>query len=271
MGGKLKNKTVLITGASSGIGAATAKLFAEKGANVFLVARNEERLKKIKECCQKLGAKAEYCIADISESEQIQAAVNLAIDKFGALDIVHCNAGIYLRCAAKDLEKQQLQKIMNVNFYGTLNTVYAVLPYFLKRGGGSIITTCSMDGKKGVPPDSAYVASKFAINGFHQVLRQELKNYKIHVGMIFPSRTDTPQIAHVATPKITPKANPEKIAKAVVRCYLGKKSEVMVPHLPCKLLTIGEFLSPRIGDFMVRAFKLDGVQTSESVVKEKGL
>ncbi len=264
-------KTVLITGASSGIGAATALRFAKEGANVCLVARNEVRLKQVKEQCENFGAKAEYFIADTSEKTQIEKAINDAIAVFGGLDVVHCNAGIYLRCPAKDLKTEQIQKIMDVNFYGTLNTIYAVLPYLLKKQSGSIVTTCSMDGKKGVPPDSAYVASKFALNGFHQVLRQEIKGSGVHVGLIFPSRTDTPQIAHVATPKITPKANPDKIANAVVKCVQKKKSEMMVPFFSCWLLTLGEFLSPSIGDFMVRAFKLDGVQTSESVVKEKGL
>lgn len=268
---KFEGKTVLITGSSSGIGAATAREFAGEGANVCLVARNEERLRKVKAECEALGARAEYFIADTSVKEQIQKAVDDAIGIFGGLDVVHCNAGIYLRCEAADMTMEQIRTIMNVNFYGTLNTVYSVLPYFLKKGSGSIVTTCSMDGKKGVPPDSAYVASKFAINGFHQVLRQEVRDRGVHVGLIFPSRTDTPQIAHVKTPRITPKAKPEKLAKAVVKCAYKKKAEMMVPYGPCKLLMTGEFISPRLGDFMVRAFKLAGEQVSEPVVKEKGL
>lgn len=268
---RFMGKTVLITGASSGIGKATSIEFAKQGANLALVGRNEERLNEVKAICEQYGVKTSCFIADISIKEEIEKAVKEAIAFFGGLDVVHCNAGIYLRCEAKDLKIEQIRRIMDVNFYGTLNTVYSVLPYFIEKKKGSIVSTCSMDGKKGVPPDAAYVASKFAMNGFHQVLRQEVKKYGIHVGLIFPSRTDTPQIAHVATPAITPKADPSKIGKAVVHCVLRRKKEVMVPHFSCRLLEIGEFISPSLGDWMVKAFKLDGVQTGESIVKEKGL
>lgn len=264
-------KNVMITGASSGIGAATALEFAREGANLALVARNADRLDSVKKKCEEFGVKVACFIADVSVKEEISKAVSDAISAFGKIDVLHANAGIYLRCEAKDLKIEQIERIMEVNFYGNLNTVYAILPHMLENKGGSIISTCSMDGKKGVPPDAAYVASKFAMNGFHQVLRQEVKKYGIHIGLIFPSRTDTPQIAHVATPSITPKANPSKIAKAVVKCALKKKKEMMVPRFSCRLLEIGEFISPSLGDWMVKAFKLDGVETGESVVKEKGL
>lgn len=268
---KFVGKNILITGASSGIGRATALAFAQEGANLALVARSEERLRAVAEECRALGARAEIFLADTSEKAQIEAAVHAAVEALGGLDVLHCNAGIYLRRAAKDLEIPQIERIMNTNFYGTLNTIYAALPHFLEKGSGSIVTTVSMDGKKGVPPDAAYVASKFALNGFHQVLRQELRPLGIHVGAVFPSRTDTPQIAHVDCPKITPKADPSLVARAVVRCAYKKKSEVLVPNFSCKLLVWADAISPRFGDWMVRAFKLDGVQTGESAVKEKGL
>lgn len=268
---KFEGKTVMITGASSGIGRATALEFAKKGANVALVGRNVERLAEVKKECDVYNVKTVWYVADISVKEEIEEAVKSATAYFGKIDVMHCNAGIYLRCEAEKLKMEQIKRIMDVNFYGTLNTVYAVLPHFIENKAGSIVTTCSMDGKKGLTPDAAYVASKFAMNGFHQVLRQEVKKYGIHVGLIFPSRTDTPQIAHIACPKITPKAPPEKVAKAVVKCVLKKKKEMMVPHFSCWLLKFGEFLSPSLGDWMVKAFKLDGEQISESIVKEKGL
>ena len=268
---KFIGKNVLITGASSGIGRATALEFAREGASLALIARNSERLEAVAEECRALGVRVTTRLADTSDEEAIRTAVRSCIEELGGLDAVHCNAGIYLRCEAKNLKKSQLETIMRTNFYGTLNTVYAVLPHFLAKKRGSIVTTVSMDGKKGVPPDAAYVASKFALNGFHQVLRQELRPYGIHVGTVFPSRTDTPQIAHVSCPKITPKADPSKIAKAVVRCVYRKKPEIMVPFFSCKLLVWAEAISPRLGDWMVRAFRLDGVQTGNPVVQEKGL
>ena len=171
--GKLENKNIAITGASSGIGRATALRVAKEGANVALIARNRERLEETAAEIRAMGKKAVVIEADITDSEKIKNAVDTAIKELGTLDVFHCNAGIYLRCPAKDLRMDQIRKLMEVDFFGCLNCVYAVLPYFLERKSGTIVTTCSMDGKKGVPPDAAYVAAKFARNGFFQVLRQE--------------------------------------------------------------------------------------------------
>ena len=264
-------KKILITGASSGIGRATALEFAKLGADIALVARNRERLEETAEECRKYGGRAEVFIADTSDSDRISEAVSEAIKTLGGLDILHCNAGIYLRCEAKELKMPQIRRIMETNYFGTLNTLYAALPYFLEKRAGSIVTTVSMDGKKGVPPDAAYVATKFALNGFMQVLRQELRPYGIFVGTVFPSRTDTPQIAHVDCPKITPKADPSLVAKGVVRCVYRRKREVMVPGFSCKLLVLADAVSPALGDWMVKAFHLAGVQNGEPEVKEAWL
>ena len=188
---KLTGKKVAVTGASSGIGRATAIRMAKEGADVALIARNRERLHEVAEEIRALGRKAVEIEADITDAEGIKAAVQKAIDELGGLDVFHCNAGIYLRCPAKDLRMDQIRKIMEVDYFGCLNCVYAVLPYFLEKKSGSIVTTCSMDGKKGVPPDAAYVGAKFAMNGFFQVLRQELRGSGVHVGIIYPSRSPT--------------------------------------------------------------------------------
>lgn len=268
---RMNGKTVLITGASSGIGRAAALAFARQGASLALVARNAERLQAVAEEVRALGAAAEPYLADTSDQAQIEAAVQSALACFGRLDAALCNAGIYLRCPAKDLSMAQIRAIMETNFFGTLNTVYAVLPHMLAQRAGSIVITSSMDGKKGVPPDAAYAATKFALNGFQQVLRQELRGSGVHVGAIFPSRTDTPQIAHVDCPGITPKADPSRVANAMVKCVLKRKKEMLVPFGPCKLLALADALSPSLGDWMVRAFKLDGIQAREPVVLEETL
>ena len=162
----------------------------------------------------------------------------------------------------------QIRKLMEVDFFGCLHCVYAALPHFLAQGSGSIVTTCSMDGKKGVPPDAAYVAAKFAMNGFFQVLRQELRGTGVHVAAIFPSRMDTPQIAHVDCPRITPKGDPELVAKAVVRAVVRKKKELMVPSLPCHLLAWADAVSPSLGDWLVRVNRLDGTVNDVEPINE---
>ncbi len=265
---RMTGKKVAITGASSGIGRATAVRMANEGADVALIARNRERLDEVSEEIRMLGRKAVVIEADITERESIDRAVATAIEELGGLDVFHCNAGIYLRCPAKDLRMDQIRKIIEVDYFGCLNCVYAVLPYFLKKKSGSIVTTCSMDGKKGVPPDAAYVSAKFAMNGFFQVLRQELRGSGVHIGTVFPSRMDTPQIAHVDCPKITPKGDPDMVAKAVVKCVVRKKKEILVPSFSCHLLTWADTISPSLGDWLVRVNHLSGTVNDIEPINE---
>ena len=265
---KLLGKKVAITGASSGIGKATALRMAKEGADVALIARNRKRLDEVADQIQALGRKAVVIEADVTDAEAIKKAVDTAISELGGLDVFHCNAGIYLRCPAKDLRMDQIRKLMEVDYFGCLNSVYAVLPYFLAKKSGSIVTTCSMDGKKGIPPDAAYVAAKFAMNGFFQVLRQELRGNGVHIGIIYPSRMDTPQIAHVDCPKITPKGDPDMVAKAVVRSVVKKKKEIMVPSLPCHLLTWADAISPSLSDWLVRVNRLVGTVNDTEPINE---
>lgn len=266
--GKLENKNIAITGASSGIGRATAIRVAKEGANVALIARNRQRLEETAAEIRAMGRKAVVIEADVTDAERIREAVDTAIRELGSLDVFHCNAGIYLRCPAKDLRMDQIRKLMEVDFFGCLNCVYAVLPYFLERKTGTIVTTCSMDGKKGVPPDAAYVAAKFAMNGFFQVLRQELRETGVHAAIIYPSRMDTPQIRHVDVPSITPKGNPDLVAKAVVKAIVRKKKEIMVPSLPCHLLTWADAISPSLSDWLVRVNHLDGTVNDIDPINE---
>ena len=266
--GKLDNKNVAITGASSGIGKATALRVAKEGANVALIARNRERLEETAEAVRALGRKAVVIEADVTDAEKVKEAVDTAIRELGSLDVFHCNAGIYLRCPAKDLRMDQIRKLMEVDFFGCLNCVYAVLPYFLERKSGTIVTTCSMDGKKGVPPDAAYVAAKFAMNGFFQVLRQELRGTGVHAAIIYPSRMDTPQIRHVDCPSITPKGDPDLVAKAVVKAVVKKKKDLMVPSFSCHLLTWADAISPSLSDWLVRINHLDGTVNDIEPINE---
>ena len=266
--GKLKGKNIAITGASSGIGRATAIRAAKEGANVALIARNRERLEETAKAVESLGRKALVIEADVTDEAAVKNAIAQAIEGLGSLDAFHCNAGIYLRCEAKDLRMDQIRKLMEVDFFGCLNCVYAVLPYFLERKSGTIVTTCSMDGKKGVPPDAAYVAAKFAMNGFFQVLRQEMRGTGVHIATIYPSRTDTPQISHVDTPSITPKANPDMVAKAVVKAIVKKKKELMVPSFPCHLLTWADAISPTLSDWLVRENGLAGTVNDKEPINE---
>ena len=255
------DKKVAITGASSGIGRATALMMAREGADVALIARNRKLLDEVAEEIRSLGRKAVVLEADVTDEEAIKKAAQSAVSELGGLDVFYCNAGVYLRCPAKDLTLDQIRKVTEVNYFGTLNSVYAVLPYFLEKKSGSIDATCSMDGKKGVPPDAAYVGSKFAMNGFFQVLRQEVRSSGVHVGIICPARIDTKMIETVDCPKITPKYSPDVVAKAVIKSVLKKKREILVPSFSCHLLTWGDAISPALGDWLVKVNGLGGKDT----------
>ncbi len=265
---RMKDMKVAITGASSGIGRATALRMAKEGADVALIARNRERLEEVASLVRREGRRAVVLEADVTDPESVKKAGEAAVEGQGGLDVLHCNAGISLRCPAKDLRMDQIRKIMEVDYFGCLNCVYAVLPYFLEKGAGSIVTTCSMDGKKGVPPDAAYVGAKFAMNGFFQVLRQELRGSGVHVGIIYPSRMDTPQIAHVDCPKITPKGDPDSVARAVVRSVVKKKKEIMVPSFSCHLLTWADAISPSLSDWLVRVNRISGTVNDIEPINE---
>ena len=265
---RLLGKHAAVTGASSGIGRATALRLAREGADVALIARNRQRLEETAEAIRAMGRRALVLQADVTDEAQIRQAVSDAIDGLGGLDVFHCNAGIYLRCPARELRMDQIRKLMEVDFFGCLQCVYAVLPHFLGKGSGTIVTTCSMDGKKGVPPDAAYVAAKFAMNGFFQVLRQELRGTGIHVATIFPSRMDTPQIAHVDCPRITPKGDPELVARAVVRAVVKRKKELMVPSFSCHLLTWADAVSPSLSDWLIRVNGLAGTVNDREPINE---
>lgn len=259
---KMLDKKVAITGASSGIGRATAIMMAMEGADVAIIARRREKLESVAGEIRALGRKAVVLEADVTDAEGIKKAVEKAIEELGGLDVIYCNAGVYLRCPAKELTLDEIRRVTEVNYFGTLNTVYAALPYFTAKKCGSIVATCSMDGKKGVPPDGAYVGSKFAMNGFFQVLRQELKADGIHVGIICPARVDTDMITDVECPKITPKFSPDIVAKAVIKSVLKKKKEMLVPYFSCHLLTWADAVSPALGDWLVKVNKLGGIDRS---------
>lgn len=268
---KLEGRVAAITGASSGIGRATAIRLAREGANIALIARNRERLEEAAQEVRRFGVEAEIFVADTTVDAQVTEAVAGAIARFGHIDIFHCNAGIYFRRPVMELTMEQIRHVFETNFYGNLRCAYAILPHFLARGSGSLVVTASMDSKKGVPPDGAYAATKFAINGFMQVMRQELRGTGVQVSMIFPSRIDTPQIDFVDCPAITAKIPASMVADGVLKAILKKKPEVYVPHGACRLLVWADTFSPRLSDYLVRLFHLDGVENERPPVFEAGL
>ena len=255
---ELRAKSIVVTGASSGIGRATAIAFARRGAKVVLAARRQEALEEVQQEARALGVETLVMPTDVSDRTQVKALVDASLSRFGTIDVFVANAGMYLRCPVRDLTVERVEHVMAVNFYGCLHSLVEVLPHMIARRSGHIVVVASMDGKKGIPPDGAYVASKFAISGLAEVLRQELHGTGVHLSTIFPGRVDTPMIADVRVPFISPKIPPERVADAIVRAVLKQKAEVLVPRLGSKTLILANALSPGIADRLVKRLRLGG-------------
>ncbi len=188
---KYINKTVWITGASSGIGKALAKKFSKERANVVLSSRNISELKILKSEIESKNCKVEIEVLDLTNQESFIDIVSRIINKFGTIDLLINNGGISQRSLVEETDLSVDRKLMEVNFFGTVALTKAVLPVMLKQGGGQIAVVTSIVGKFGFPLRSAYSASKHALQGFFDTLRAETQNRGIKVSIIIPGRIKT--------------------------------------------------------------------------------
>ncbi len=253
----IRDRVALVTGASQGIGKATALALARAGAHVALVARRPAPLEEAAAAVRALGRQALAVPADVSDEVQARQAVRRAIAHFGRLDMLVANAGVYYRSPIRQLETEILHRSLAVNFYGSVYPVVEALPHMLSRDEGHIVLVTSMDGKKGIPPDAPYVAAKFALAGFGDVLRQELHGTGVGASVLFPGRVDTPMIADLEVPWLSAKIPPEAVARAVLRAIRHNRAEVIVPF-QARLLYALQCAAPKLADWVVRAFRLEG-------------
>jgi len=259
-GAALRDRVALVTGASSGIGRATAILLARAGAGVVLSSRNEAALQTVRGEIESEGGRA-WCIpADVIDGSQVDELVRRALEVAGRVDVVVCSAGVYPRCPVQQTTVEDFRRAMEVNFYGSLRVILALLPHMLRRGSGHIVVISSVDGKKGLPPDGPYVASKFALTGCTEILRQELRRTGVGVTTVLPGRVDTPMIQNLSVPPVSPKIPAERVARAVLRAIRRRRAEVVIPFAGPKLLIIASSLWAPLGDWVVRVLKLGGVE-----------
>src|SRR5215208_7308576 len=169
------NKIAIVTGASSGIGRATAWELAKRGAWVALASRKGEALFELAEEMKSQGKNVIVVPTDVCKREQVEKMVQVVLDYWGRVDILISNAGEYIRAPIIELEPAQLQRSLDVNFFGGVYCIKAVLPHMIEQKQGHIVVVTSMDGKIGLPPDAPYVSAKFALTGFCEVLRQEMQ------------------------------------------------------------------------------------------------
>lgn len=231
----LRNRTVVITGASSGIGRTTARAFARCGANLVLAARREELLKDLAEECHRWDVRAIAVPTDVSREADVQALARAAIAEFGEIDIWVNNAGVLLWGEIDSTPIEEWRRVIDVNLFGCVHGARAVLPHFRQRGHGTLINTSSIVSVIGQPQSSAYVASKFAVRGLTVALRQDLAAIPgIQVCAVLPSVIDTPLFQHggnrlgrqIQAPP--PVYDPTLVAQAIIAQALRPRRERVV-------------------------------------------
>ncbi|RAR43816.1 SDR family oxidoreductase [Paenibacillus sp. MDMC362] len=189
----IENKVVIITGASSGIGEATAKLLASKGARIVMGARREDKLKALTEEIQKAGGQAAYRVTDVVNPDDSHKLVQLAKDAFGGVDVIFLNAGLMPNSPLSELKTDEWHQMVDVNIKGVLNGIAAVLPTFTSQKSGHIITTSSVAGLKAYPGGAVYGATKWAVRDLMEVLRMESaqEGTNIRTATIYPAAIQT--------------------------------------------------------------------------------
>ena len=186
---KIKNKVIAITGASSGIGEASANLLAQNGAKVALGARRTQRLAKITEAIRAQGGTAEFKALDVSDREDMKAFIHFAKDTFGRVDVIFNNAGVMPLSPMNALKVEEWDKMINVYVFGVLNGIAAGLPIMEAQGSGQFINTASIGAHTVVPTGTVYCATKYAVWAISEGLRQE--SQAIRVTTISPGVVET--------------------------------------------------------------------------------
>ena len=252
-----QDKVIIITGASLGIGRATACALATQGARLAIASRNAEALSALAEELKSPAGQVIAIPTDVTRREQVEAMVQEVIAKWGRVDILIANAGEYIRTPILELDPSTIQRSFDINFFGGVYCVKAVLPHMLKEKRGHIVFVTSMDGKIGLPPDAPYVSAKFALTGFCEVLRQELYHTGIFVTNVLPGRVDTGMIQDLKFSWISPKLAPESVASAILNGIRKHKPIVILPA-GAKLLYYINVFSPSLSDSLSRLFHLEG-------------
>lgn len=193
MNDHIAGKVVVITGASSGIGEASAKLLASLGAKVVLGARREDKLKQIADEIEKDGGQAVYQALDVTQPSDNDDIVKLAKETFGGVDVAFLNAGLMPNSPLSALKTDDWHQMVDVNIKGVLNGVAAVLPTFTEQKSGHVITTSSVAGLKAYPGGAVYGGTKWFVRDFMEVLRMEsaMEGTNIRTATIYPAAINT--------------------------------------------------------------------------------
>jgi short-subunit dehydrogenase len=253
----LRDRVVVITGASSGIGAATAVACGREGMRVALAARRKERLERVADDVRAAGGQVRLVPTDVREEPAVQALIDETVAAWGRLDVLVNNAGIGMLAPTASTSAAEFEAIMRVNYLGTVYGILAALPHMRRQGGGHIVNVASVVGKRASPFRAAYVASKFAVMGLSEALRMEVAREGIHVTAVCPIGTATEfHELEVNRLGVSGRGGPiqsaEHVAGAIVRALRRPRPEVH-PYPPARLLFLMNELSPSLVDRLMMA------------------
>ena len=256
----LKSKVVVVTGASSGIGEATARALAARGAAVVLAARNEEKLRFLEREILAAGDQALAVKTDVEDEASVEAMVERTVGEFGALDILVNNAGLGLSGRVAELQPADLRYLFEVNLVGPLHCVRAALPHMPR--GGRIISVSSVIGKRAIPKVGGYCATKFALNALSDALRVEISGQEISVTSVYPGTTRTAFRENSRRTRSEKRGwrprgvTPERVAEKIARAAEKGGRDVYVT-LPDRLFVAATTLLPGLTDRMLRFWAKD--------------
>ena len=250
-------RVVAITGASAGIGRATAVRLAREGDALVICARRRDRLDDVAGEITAAGGRALPVVADVTREADMNALVAAAIDRFGRLDVMMCNAGFGIAGAVDEITPAQMQTLVDVNYMGTYYAARAALPVFRRQGAGHLIVVSSIVGRRGVPYMGGYSATKFAQVGLAECLRSEVAGTGIHVTLVYPVSTDT-EFFDVMTREtgtavkraLGPRQHVSAVADAIARAIARPVPEVY-PHFASRALVWLNAFAPGLADRLV--------------------
>ena len=245
----MKNKVVIITGASSGIGKALAIEFAKLGAHIVITGRNEARLNEVAEILDGMKTRNLCLQLDVAKEKDNEILVNETVKTFGKIDVLINNAGISMRALFEEIEMDVFKKVMDINFYGTLYATKYCLPEILKTKG-SIVGVSSINGYRGTPARTAYTASKYAMNGFMESLRTEVMHRGVHVLVACPDGTSQGDSPRDEGKMMTA----EEVAQGIIKAIQKRKRDIVFTRQGKLAVFLNKWMPGRMDKIVFNVF-----------------
>ncbi len=247
-----RGRVALVTGASSGIGAATARAFAGAGLRVALCARRKDRLEHLAAELTTRGAEATAHTVDVTDALAVRAVVDEVGARWGRLDVLVNNAGRGLSATLEQTGAEELRALLELNVVAVLGATQAALPIMRRQGSGHIINVSSIVGRRGVPYGGAYSATKFALGALSESLRVELTGTGIAVTLVYPIGTTGTEFHEAEVQKVPwrpmgPVQSAERVARAILSCVRRPRPEVY-PYWPLRILAVMSVIAPGLVD-----------------------